>query len=423
MKEKLKVLVVGSGGREHAICRALLQSPWIEKVYCAPGNSGMETDEIETVPLSELAFDKLKQFVKEKKLAWTFVGPEDALVAGIVDSFKQDGLKIFGPNAKAAQLEGSKEIALHFMQTYGIPTAKFAAYDNVAEALQGLKYFELPVVIKADGLAAGKGVTIAKNTVQAQKQIKEQFAGKQTKVVLEEFLEGPEYSLFVVVNNKDYRILPVAQDHKRAYDGDKGPNTGGMGAYSPVPQLNKKDYQAMLTEVVEPSVAGLRKAELDYCGILYIGLILTTSGPKVIEYNVRLGDPETQVVLPRLASDFAELIDTCLNDKKLPKVETSPKACLGVVVAAAGYPQKPLKSQLLPDLSSDKDAKITVDYANVKGKLPALHGDGGRLLTVLSEGKSITEAQSNVYRFLETQVFEDCFYRKDIGAKATGKTY
>lgn len=399
MKEKIKVLVVGSGGREHAICKSFLKSQYIEKVYCAPGNPGMKADGIEITAISELDFEGLKEFVKEKAISWTFVGPEDALVAGIVNSFKKENLKIFGPNAAAAQLEGSKDTALQFMRTYQVPTAAFAAYNSAANALKGLQQFDSPVVIKVDGLAAGKGVTIAQNIEQAQAKINELFNDGQKKIVLEEFLEGPEYSLFVVVNDKDYRILPVAQDHKRAYDADKGPNTGGMGAYSPVPQLAETDYQRMLTEVVEPSINGLREARLDYCGILYIGLILTAKGPKVIEYNVRLGDPETQVILPRLRSDFAELIDACINNKKLPEISVSPTACLGVVIAANGYPQKPIKNQQLPDFSDY--AKITVDYANVKGELPNLRGNGGRILTVLSEDRTIAEAQAGVYRYLE----------------------
>ncbi|KRM96654.1 phosphoribosylamine-glycine ligase [Liquorilactobacillus aquaticus DSM 21051] len=421
MKKEFKVLVVGSGGREHAICKSLLQSQGVEKVYCAPGNVGMKADGIEVVDIPELDFDNLKHFVKKNSIAWTFVGPEDALVAGIVNSFKEENLKIFGPDAIAAQLEGSKDTALQFMQTYHVPTAKFASYSTVKDALLGLQQFDLPVVIKADGLAAGKGVTIAQNKKQAEMVIRELFTGDQSKVVLEEFLDGPEYSLFVVVNSKNYRILPVAQDHKRAYDLDKGPNTGGMGAYSPVPQLAKNDYQLMLRDVVEPSIKGLREAKLNYCGILYIGLILTSKGPKVIEYNVRLGDPETQVVLPRLKNDFAELISACVNNEELPKISISEKACLGVVVAAEGYPQNPIKGQKLPDFSTSEG--IEVDYANVNGDLAALKGNGGRLLTVLSKGKTIEEAQRNVYGYLKEKAFENCFYRKDIGRRATKRAY
>ncbi|KRL38577.1 phosphoribosylamine--glycine ligase [Liquorilactobacillus uvarum] len=421
MKDKFKVLVIGSGGREHAICKSLLQSQVVERVYCAPGNIGMTVDGIEIVDIPELAFEDLKNFVKKNAIEWTFVGPEDALVDGIVDSFEEENLKIFGPNAKAAQLEGSKNTALQFMKNYHVPTAEFAAYNTVKDALLGLQKFDLPVVIKADGLAAGKGVTIAQNEEQAQTKIKELFAGDQNRIVLEEFLTGPEYSIFVVVNNKDYRILPVAQDHKRAYDFDKGPNTGGMGAYSPVPQLSEKDYQLMLKDVVEPSVKGLREAGLNYCGVLYIGLILTSKGPKVIEYNVRLGDPETQVVLPRLKSNFAELINACVNNEKLPEIEILEKACLGVVIAAEGYPQKPIKGQKLPSFLNSEE--IAVDYANVIGDISELKGNGGRLLTVLSEGRTIEEAQKKVYSYLETKMFERCFYRKDIGEKATKKMY
>ena len=241
MTKKLRLLVVGAGGREHAIAKSLAQSSLVEKVFCAPGNVGMASDKIEVVNIGELEFDALKGLVAEEKIDWTFVGPENALVAGIVDSFEADGLKIFGPNKEAAQLEGSKDYAMRFMDQYQIPTAKFATYQSSETAIAGLKNFSEPIVIKADGLAAGKGVVIAPSKQAAEAEIRLMFKKGQKQIVLEEFLAGDEYSLFVLIGKSGYRILPMAQDHKRAFDQDKGPNTGGMGAYSPVPQQAKVD--------------------------------------------------------------------------------------------------------------------------------------------------------------------------------------
>ena len=421
MKDNANILVVGSGGREHAIAKALLKSQHVKTVFCAPGNVGMQNDGIKTVEIDELDFSSLKDFVKKNDVDWTFVGPEVALVNGIVDSFLADDLKIIGPNKRAAKLEGSKDYALRFMEKYQIPTAKFKTYQDEKSALLGLKNFSLPVVLKVDGLAAGKGVVIAKTMQEAQAQIKLMFAQGQKQIVLEEFLKGDEYSLFVLTNQQDWQVLPMAQDHKRAFDADKGPNTGGMGAYSPVPQLTLNDYQKMLTKVVLPTINGLKKGSYAYCGIIYIGLILTKEGPKVIEYNVRLGDPETQVVLPRITSDFYILLDACVNQKQLPKITVSQKAVLGVVLAAKGYPKTPLKGQILPTLVSN--ATIDIDYANVKKVDDNLVGNGGRILNVLASAKDLTTAQQDVYTYLKNYCFNDCFYRKDIGFKATKKSF
>ncbi|MFT8824117.1 MAG: phosphoribosylamine--glycine ligase [Liquorilactobacillus mali] len=416
MSKKLNLLVVGSGGREHAICKSFNESQNVVNVYCAPGNSGMESAGIKTVNISELDFSSLADFVVENQIDWTFVGPEDALVAGITDYFRERGLAIFGPNKFAAQLEGSKDFALKFMVRHDIPTADYQTFQSAKEAIAALEDFDAPIVVKADGLAAGKGVTIAKSRKDAQKVISKMFTNGESQVVLEEFLTGPEYSLFVVVNGTDFQILPMAQDHKRAYDNDEGPNTGGMGAYSPVPQLLEKDYQEMVSKVVEPSIAGLNKDNFDYHGILYIGLILTDNGPKVIEYNVRLGDPETQVVLPRLKTDFAEIIDNCLNDIKMNQLEISSQACLGIVLAAEGYPTSPVKGQLIPKFW--EKAGISIDYANVLAKNGSLYGNGGRILSVVSLQDTLSNAQSEAYAYIDELEFKNCYYRKDIGNKA-----
>ena len=412
----MKVLVVGSGGREHAIAWSVAKSPKVDKIYCAPGNVGIPSVGVEPVAIAENDFAGLIKFAKDHDIKWTFVGPEDCLVDGIVDDFHAAGLKIFGPDARAAQLEGSKDYALNFMNNYGVPTAKHASYRDQTAILEHVDQFGYPVVIKENGLAGGKGVVIAQDHDATVRTIKEMFASGQARIVLEECLSGPEYSMFVVISNGHYRILPMAQDHKRAYDGDRGPNTGGMGSYSPLPQLSTADRQRMIDEVVKPTVDGLVKGEYHYHGVLYIGLMLTADGPKVIEYNVRLGDPETQVILPRLATDLFDLVDACVNDQPLPEVVEKEDAVLGVVVATKGYPQKPVKNQALGKFPVA--GNITVDYANVAGSLADLHGAGGRLLMVIATASDLNQAQQDVYAYLDQLEEPECFWRQDIGEKA-----
>ena len=302
------------------------------------------------------------------------------------------------------------------MSKYNIPTARYETYASAETCIAGLKNFDYPVVIKEDGLAGGKGVTIAQNQDVAEETIREMFAGGQTAVVLEECLVGPEYSMFVVVSEDQFTILPIAQDHKRVCDGDKGPNTGGMGSYSPLPQLKKEDRQRMIDEIVKPTMNGLVQGNYHYCGVLYIGLMLTEDGPKVIEYNVRLGDPETQVVLPRVKNDFAQVIDAAVNHEKLPEIEENDSSILGVVVCSKGYPTHPA-----PDVKIGKlphGTNTYIDYANVKGNLDNLIGDGGRLFMVISEADNLVQAQDNVYSYLSKLDLPDCFYRHDIGNRA-----
>ncbi|MCI1974889.1 MAG: phosphoribosylamine--glycine ligase [Limosilactobacillus sp.] len=416
MTDKVNLLVIGEGGREFAIAKKLKESDHVDHVYCAPGNVGMPTVGVEPVDIAEDDFAGLIKFAKERNVKWTFVGPEDCLVDGIVDEFHAAGLKIFGPDARAAQLEGSKEYALNFMNNYGVPTAKHASYRDQTAILDHVDQFGYPVVIKENGLAGGKGVVIAQNHDEAVQTIKEMFASGQARIVLEECLVGPEYSMFVVISNGHYRILPMAQDHKRAYDNDRGPNTGGMGSYSPLPQLAASDRQRMIDEVVEPTVNGLVKGEYHYHGVLYIGLMLTAEGPKVIEYNVRLGDPETQVVLPQLETDLYQLVDAAIDDRPLPEIKESSKASFGVVLASKGYPQKPVHGQKLGSFPESEN--VAIDYANVTGTLTDLKGGGGRLLMVLAQADTLQEAHDRVYRYLEKLDQPECFYRHDIGAKA-----
>lgn len=416
MAGQVNVLVVGEGGREFAIAKKLQASPHVKQVYCAPGNVGMPTVGVQPVDIAETDFAGLIKFAKEHQVAWTFVGPEDCLVDGIVDDFRAAGLKAFGPTARAAQLEGSKDYALNFMNNYHVPTARHASYRDQTAAINGVAQFGFPVVIKENGLAGGKGVVIAKDRESAVQTIKEMFDQGQARLVLEECLVGQEYSMFVLLSNGHYRILPMAQDHKRAYDGDRGPNTGGMGSYSPLPQLAATDRQRIIDEVVTPTVNGLVAGEYHYHGILYIGLIMTATGPKVIEYNVRLGDPETQVILPRFKTDLFELVDRALNDEPLPEVVVDPRASFGVVLASKGYPQKPVHGQKLGHLPAAEG--IQIDYANVAGSLDDLKGNGGRLLMVETVASSLKEAHDVVYDYLAQLNEPECFYRKDIGAKA-----
>ncbi|MFQ9707002.1 MAG: phosphoribosylamine--glycine ligase [Limosilactobacillus pontis] len=416
MGEQVNVLVVGQGGREFAIARKLQASPRVKQVYCAPGNVGMTTIGVQPVDIAETDFTNLIRFAKEHQVIWTFVGPEDCLVDGIIDDFQAAGLQAFGPTARAAQLEGSKEYALNFMNSYGVPTAQHASYRDQASAIAHVDQFGFPVVIKENGLAGGKGVVIAPDKTTAVQTIKEMFSQGQSRLVLEECLQGPEYSMFVLLSDDQYRILPMAQDHKRAFDGDQGPNTGGMGAYSPLPQLDPADRQAMIDQVVVPTVHGLVAGNYHYHGILYIGLILTQDGPKVIEYNVRLGDPETQVILPRLRTDLFDLVDAALSDRPLPEVVVSDTACLGVVLAAKGYPTDPQHNQPLGELPRVPD--IDLDYANVSGDLADLRGAGGRLLMVLAQADNLQVAHDRVYDYLARLNEPECFYRHDIGAKA-----
>lgn len=416
MGKQVNLLVIGEGGREFAIAKQLQASSYVNQVYCAPGNIGMATVGVQTVDIDKNDFRGLIDFAKSHHIAWTFVGPEDCLVNGIVDEFNAAGLNAFGPNKRAAQLEGSKEYALNFMEKYHIPTAKHVSYTSKQAAINQVDQFGFPLVIKKDGLAGGKGVAIAQHHNEAVDIINEMFNDDQSRLILEECLVGPEYSMFVLVSGDEYQILPMAQDHKRAYDNDKGPNTGGMGAYSPLPQLKESDRQQMIDEVVKPSVEGLTRGGFDYHGILYIGLILTVNGPKVIEYNVRLGDPETQVVLPRLKTDLFELVDASLNNRKLPRIIEDPHACFGVVLAAEGYPKDPMRGQKLGELRSDDNVQIM--YANVGGKLNDLVGDGGRLLMVTAKSSSLQVAHDKVYSYLKELDEPHCFYRTDIGAKA-----
>lgn len=418
----MKVLVVGSGGREHAIAKKLLESEKVSQVFVAPGNDGMTLDGLERVEIGISEHSALIAFAKENDISWTFIGPDDALAAGIVDDFEKAGLKAFGPNRLAAELEWSKDFAKQIMVKYGIPTAAFGTFSDFEKAKAYIEEQGAPIVVKADGLALGKGVVVAETVEQAVEAAREmlldnKFGDSGARVVIEEFLDGEEFSLFAFVNGENFYILPTAQDHKRAYDGDKGPNTGGMGAYAPVPHLDQAVIDQAIETIVKPVLAGMVVEGRPYLGVLYAGLILTVDGPKVIEFNSRFGDPETQIILPRLTSDFAQNIIDIL-DKKTPDITwLEDGVTLGVVVASEGYPLAYEKGIELP---AKTEGDITTYYAGARfaenGR--ALLSDGGRVYMLVTTAATVQAAQEKIYKELDNQNTDGLFYRNDIGSKA-----
>ncbi|MGT2925460.1 phosphoribosylamine--glycine ligase [Streptococcus caviae] len=418
----MKLLVVGSGGREHAIAKKLLESPQVEQVFVAPGNDGMTLDGLDVVNIGISEHSKLIDFAKANDVAWTFIGPDDALAAGIVDDFNRAGLEAFGPTKLAAELEWSKDFAKSIMAKYGVPTAAYGTFSDFEEAKAYIEKQGAPIVVKADGLALGKGVVVAETVEQAVEAAHEmlldnKFGDSGARVVIEEFLDGEEFSLFAFVNGDKFYIMPAAQDHKRAYDGDKGPNTGGMGAYAPVPHLAQSVIDQSVDTIVKPVLEGMIAEGRPYLGVLYAGLILTKDGPKVIEFNSRFGDPETQIILPRLTSDFAQNITNILAGKEPDITWLDAGVTLGVVVASDGYPLAYEKGLPLPEKT---DGDIITYYAGAKftenGK--ALLSNGGRVYMLVTTADSVKAAQDKIYSKLAEQHTEGLFYRTDIGSKA-----
>ncbi len=418
----LKLLVVGSGGREHTISQKLLNSPKVEQVYCAPGNAGMKLDGIEVVAITEDDHRGLISFAQKNNIDLTFIGPEDPLINGIVDDFEAAGLKVFGPKKAAALIEGSKDFAKELMVKYQIPTADHQTFHEYGPAIAYVKEKGAPIVIKADGLAAGKGVVVAETLEEATLALKDmlqdnKFGVSGAKVVVEEFLAGEEFSLLAFVRGTEVYPMVIAQDHKRAYEDDRGPNTGGMGAYSPVPQISEELVQEALVKIVIPAAEGLVAEGRSFTGVLYAGLIATASGPKVIEFNARFGDPETQVVLQRLESDLAMIIDDLLNDR-VPSIEWQQSGySLGVVVAANGYPGNYKKGTVLPDFQFIDKEQFHVYFAGVAEKQEHLVTNGGRVYLVEASGETLQAAQKKVYQVLDQLNTEGTFYRSDIGFK------
>ena len=420
----MKILVIGNGGREHALCKKFLASPKVTAVYCAPGNDGMKNDGILLVPLAVTQHQQLISFAKNNAISFTFVGPEVPLLNGIVDDFNAAGLKAYGPTKAAALIEGSKDFAKQLMAQCHIPTAASQTFSELEAAKNYLATRSLPIVIKADGLAAGKGVVVALTSGEAELALEEmlgqhKFGDSSARVVIEDFLAGEEFSLLAFVRGTEVYPMIVAQDHKRAFDGDLGPNTGGMGAYAPVPQISAALVDEAVAKILKPAAAGMVALGRPFNGILYAGLIATSSGPKVIEFNARFGDPETQVVLPQLASDLAVIIDDLLNDRVPEIIWQQNSFSLGVVVASDGYPGNYKNGALLPDF--DKEKKVTVSYAGVKKIAGHLAAAGGRVYLVEATAPTLAMAQQQVYDVLDQATTSGTFYRHDIGAKALKK--
>lgn len=414
----MNVLVIGRGGREHSMVKKLAESPMVDKVFVAPGNAGMK--EAVCVSINENDHLALIEFAKKNQVEWTLVGPEIPLLNGIVDAFQEENLKIFGPTKAAALIEGSKEFAKDLMRKYDIPTATYQAFVNPEAAKVYVEKIGVPIVIKADGLAAGKGVVVAFTKDEAfqaiDRMLKEgQFGEASQRIVVEEFLEGEEFSLMAFVNGEHVYPMIVAQDHKRAFDEDKGPNTGGMGAYAPVPHIKNKIIDEAVKKVLIPTAKGLVKEGRTFKGILYAGLIVTNHGPKVIEFNARFGDPETQVVLPLLQNDLLQVVND-IDKKQDPNLKWKNAFCVGTVLAAKGYPESYDKGWSLPTIATD-DAFVI--YAGVKKSEQQLVSDGGRVLLVGALSNSIETAQSKVYHALKVCDGDDqFFFRKDIAKQA-----
>ncbi len=419
----MKLLVIGSGGREHAIAWRLAQSPRVQKIFIAPGNGGTAREAgLENVAISGI--DKLAEFALAENIHLTVVGPEAPLADGIVDLFRSRGLRILGPTQACARLESSKQFAKEFMTRYRIPTAEFSSFDAAHAAHAYIEAHGTPVVVKADGLAAGKGVIVAMSTDEAHRAI-EQFLVERTmgaagnRVVIEEFLEGEEASFIVLADGEHVLPLATSQDHKRLRDGDRGPNTGGMGAYSPAPVVTPELHARVVREIIQPVLAGMTEEGHRYTGFLYAGLMIDSTGnPRVLEFNCRLGDPETQPILLRLKSDLFELIESAMEGRlDHVKAEWDRRAALGVVLAASGYPDAPEKGHVVTGLPAARE-DFRVFHSGTALKDGAIVTNGGRVLCVTALGDSIKMAQRRAYEVAEGIRFDGMQYRRDIGHRA-----
>jgi phosphoribosylamine--glycine ligase len=423
----MKLLVIGGGGREHALAWKLAQSPRVQKVFVAPGNGGTATENgVENVAIS--AIPEMIAFAKKEKIQLTVVGPEAPLAAGVVDAFRDAGLKIFGPTRAAAQLEASKDFAKSFMARHKIPTALHKTFTDAAEAKAFVTKRGAPIVVKADGLAAGKGVVVAASVAEAHAAIDQMLTQKSlgdagTRLVVEEFLQGEEASFIVMSDGTHVLPLATSQDHKRLRDGDQGPNTGGMGAYSPAPIVTPKVHARAMREIIQPAVQGMAQDGIPYVGFLYAGLMIDKNGtPKTLEFNCRLGDPETQPIILRLKSDLLELIERAL-DGTLNQVEADwdRRAALGVVVAAHGYPEEPRKGDAITGLPKpESDCHVFHAGTRLEGK--NLLTNGGRVLCVTALGDSVKMARARAYEALDRIRFDGMQFRKDIAYRALKKS-
>ena len=419
----MKVLVVGSGGREHAIVWKLKQDGRADEIFCAPGNGGIAQDAT-CVPIGAMEFDKLTAFVEENQIDFTIIGMDDPLVGGVVDAFEAKGLRVFGPRKNAAILEGSKAFSKELMKKYGVPTAGYETFSDYEEAKAYVEKQDLPIVLKADGLALGKGVLICQTKEEALEGLKEmmidqKFGKSGTKVVIEEFLTGPEVSVLSFCDGKTVRPMVSAQDHKRAYDGDQGLNTGGMGTFSPSRIYTEEVAKTCMEEIFKPTVAAMAKEGRPFVGVLYFGLMLTPKGMKVIEYNARFGDPETQVILPRLKTDLLSIMEACVDGTlDQMEIEWYDNAAVCVVEACGGYPESYEKGFEITGLEeAAKRDDIVVFHAGTKAENGKFYTNGGRVLGITGIGKDLQEAISIAYEGVELVHFEKKHFRHDIGIK------
>lgn len=417
----MKVLIVGSGGREHAIAVSVAKSPKVDKIYCAPGNAGIGQI-AECVPIGAMEFDKLAAFAKENGIDFTIVGMDDPLVGGLVDALEAEGLRVFGPRKNAAVLEGSKAFSKDLMKKYNIPTAAYENFDNAEDALAYLKTADFPIVLKADGLALGKGVLICNTLEEAEEGVKsimmdKKFGTAGNRMVIEEFMTGREVSVLSFVDGKTIRIMTSAQDHKRAQDGDKGLNTGGMGTFSPSPFYTAEVDEFCHKYIYQATVDAMAQEGRPFKGVIFFGLMLTPNGPKVLEYNARFGDPEAQVVLPRMKNDIIEVMEACV-DGTLDKIELEfeDNAAVCVVLASDGYPVSYEKGFLINGLERfEQEEGYYCFHAGTKLTEAGIVTNGGRVLGVTAKGNNLQEARANAYAATEWIDFANKYMRHDIG--------
>lgn len=417
----MKVLIVGSGGREHAIAWSVAKSPKVDKIYCAPGNAGIE-EYAECVNISAMELEKLADFAEEKKIDLTIIGMDDPLVAGVVDVFEARGLRVFGPRKNAAILEGSKAFSKDLMKKYNIPTAAYETFDSPEAAMKYLETSEYPIVLKADGLALGKGVLICQTKEEALEGVKtlmldKQFGSAGDRIVIEEFMTGREVSVLCYCDGTHIAPMTSAQDHKRAKDGDQGLNTGGMGTFSPSPFYTEEVDEFCHNYVYQASMDAMKAEGRDFVGIMFFGLMLTEKGTKVLEYNARFGDPEAQVVLPRMKNDIIDVFEACIDGKlDQIKLEFEDNAAVCVVLASAGYPESYEKGKLITGFENFKDKDgYYVFHAGTKRNEEGIVTNGGRVLGVTAKGANLKDARANAYKATEWIDFSNKYMRNDIG--------
>lgn len=419
----MRILVVGGGGREHAIVWALKKSEKAKEIFCAPGNAGI-AQLAECVPFEVNQFDELVQFAKDAAIDLVIIGPDDPLAAGIVDAFEAHQIPVYGPNKAAAEIEGSKIFMKNLLKKYNIPTAKYETFTEYEAALAYLREQTLPIVIKADGLAAGKGVTVAATLEEAETALKEAMLDKVfgeagNQIVIEEFMVGEEMSILAFVDGETVKVMVPAQDHKPVFDGDKGPNTGGMGTYSPLPHIAQSIVEESIENIIIPTAKAMVSEGRPFRGVLFAGLMITRDGPRTIEFNARMGDPETQVVLPRLKTDFVDIVLASLNGRlDQLDLEWSDEAAVCVIVASEGYPASYPKGRVIEGLEAAESQGALVFHAGTAQKDGRIVTNGGRVLGVVGRGQNIAEARARAYEAVSVIHFDGMHNRSDIAAKA-----